>query len=313
VDEILQYLGTHFAAEWAVITGAPIISLVTFAVLGVVQYFIFKAYYHHQLSAKESIISTRDGEIALLERRLEGVGTTTTPVPVLKPDESQPEVLPAEIEKSTTDRPQTDRSVELPIGQFFGRIFNLPKPAIARSESRLQPIARNDDETFRPLHWKSDWEWVSFVGIFKNDPIIQPVDSRETVRPTGPAKRVVARVAYFRENHEAVLELNFGAWLSTLGGETPFQVGDVRYLVLALCEKKNPDQWYALEDCRNTAYSDIGVKLVPLSSAVNLIRIKLLVDGEAVGSPDIAINLADLTTEARKAGGLPLRQSRRRN
>jgi hypothetical protein len=109
------------------------------------------------------------------------------------------------------------------------------------------------------------------------------------------------------------LEINFGAWLSALGGLTPFKVGDVRYLILALCERKKLDVWHAIEDCRNTPSSEIGVKVVPLPSEISLISIKLLVDGEAVRSPDIAVNLADLTMEARKSGGLPLRQSRRRS
>lgn len=301
MDEILQLLVDHFAAEWAVIAGAPIITLVTFAVLGVVQYFAFRAYYHHQLTSKESIISTRDGEIALLVRRLEA-REATTPVPVvLKPQEAQPEervprvASPVEVEKSTSDKPKP--SLDLPIGNFLGRLFNLPKPSIVRSEYRIQPVAKNDDETFRPLQWKSEWEWVALVGIFKNDPIEPPADSRATVRPTGPAERVVARIMYFRDDHQHVLEMNFGAWLSTLGGETPFPLGEVRYLILALCEKNNLDQWHAIEDYRNTSYSDIGVKVVPLPPAVNLIRIKLLVNGEAVGSPDISVKLTDLTEE----------------
>ena len=107
--------------------------------------------------------------------------------------------------------------------------------------------------------------------------------------------------------------MNFGAWLSTLGGETPFPVGDVRYLILALCEQKYPGQWYALEDCRNTAYSEMGVKMVPLSSAVNLIGIKLVVDGEAVGSPDISVQLTDLIAEIKThTAERSLRRSRRR-
>jgi hypothetical protein len=38
MDEVLGYLGAHLSAEWAVITGAPIISLATAAVLGVALY-----------------------------------------------------------------------------------------------------------------------------------------------------------------------------------------------------------------------------------------------------------------------------------
>jgi hypothetical protein len=56
MDEILKYLGTHLAQELAVITGAPIIFLITALVLGAVMYFAMGAYYAHSLSAKDSII-----------------------------------------------------------------------------------------------------------------------------------------------------------------------------------------------------------------------------------------------------------------
>ena len=163
-----------------------------------------------------------------------------------------------EIERSSTDKPkEPDHSFEVNLSPFLGRLFNLPKPSIVRSEYHLQPVAEGDNDVFRPLPWKGAWDWVALVGTFKNDPIVPPADSRESVRPTGSAKKVIARIVYFNRQ-ESALEMNFGVWLSTLGGLTPFKVGDVRYLILALCERKKLNVWYAIEDCRNTPSSRLA-------------------------------------------------------
>jgi hypothetical protein len=180
-----------------VISGAPVIALVTFAVLGVIQYFIFKAYYNHQLSARDSIIASKDSEIALLDRQL-GIGSMLV-LPDLKPQEEPavPSIVPSVEQPPTVNKPQgPDHSIELNLNPFFGRLFNLPKPSIIRSEYHLQSVARGDDDIFRPLPWTGDWDWVALVGTFKNDPIPPPADSRESVRPTGSAKEVVARINY---------------------------------------------------------------------------------------------------------------------
>jgi len=90
MDEVLHFLGTHFAQEWGVITGAPIISFITALVMGVALYFALGAYYKHRLSANEAIIS-------ILRERL-AVGTHQTAVAPENPTQQE------SIESSKADR-----------------------------------------------------------------------------------------------------------------------------------------------------------------------------------------------------------------
>src|SRR5258708_3528272 len=94
MDEILKYLGTHFAQELAVITGAPIISLITTIVLGAILYFAMGAYYAHRLSSKDSIIS-------ILKTRLDAAGSPTQPLPSFVPQTETPGISKPAIEVVT--------------------------------------------------------------------------------------------------------------------------------------------------------------------------------------------------------------------
>lgn len=67
VRQFFEYLGS----EWSVISGAPLTFVVSLALAGVLLWLLASWIYKNRIEDRESRISNKDGEIAILQRRLE--------------------------------------------------------------------------------------------------------------------------------------------------------------------------------------------------------------------------------------------------
>jgi hypothetical protein len=218
---------------------------------------------------------------------LEGRNEDSTPALI-----SSQEALTAFTNASTGKTVGIDESTP----HAFDLTAQMPKPSIIESGTEFKPLGQMVDGTFYPMPWESEWEWMAYVQCFNNEPNPpRPADDyRGTLHPVCAAKRVITRITYFIDQYEGIeRQVNFGTWLNVPSAETSFAVGDVRYLILAICHRRTPDEWRAVEDHRNTAYETLGVRIIPLEYKKVIIRIRLLVDGVAQDEMDEHINFAD--------------------
>jgi hypothetical protein len=229
MDEILKYLGTHFAQEIAVITGAPIISLITVCVLGAIMYFAMGAYYAHRLDTQHSIIS-------LLRTRLEhgDDDSPTQPLPSLVPKTEQPVIAkPALGVAPPTTFIQIPKPKPAPLTSNIvairGQLIMLPENGEPEIDTETGVYRRR----LRGFH--------AFVAIFHNLPLSE--------RNIGPAQNVTASIVYEYKGLQFA-QVTKGIWVEDneewRTNEVDFNPNSVRRLILAREEDKG--QFFALED-----------------------------------------------------------------
>jgi hypothetical protein len=224
MDEILKFLGTHFAQELAVITGAPIITLITTVVLGAIMYFAMGAYYSHSLVAKDSVIE-------ILRARLEhgNSDAPTQPLPSLPPVE-QSASSKATTEATSLKEAPTSEPLIPNIVAVRGQIKWLPKRIDVDNDTGIRRLRRCQ----------------AFIAIFRNLPLPE--------RDIGSAGNVTASIVYDCKGLEFA-EVTKGIWIEEneewRSNKVEFKPDSVRRLILA--RESDIGQFVAHED-----YSDSG-------------------------------------------------------
>lgn len=259
MDEVLHFLGTHFAQEIAVITGAPIISLITICVLGAIMYFGMGIYYAHSLSAKDSIIS-------ILRARLENSDAPTQPLPsaTAQPIHSQsqsPENITTTDQSATTEQTATsapDTTLQLSSVEHSA---DLPDYQLEESSPDFRAVFQDlPNESFRVVNPEKDhFSHVAWVVGFTNRRQYQCIVRARLIF------KVQWRAGAPIYIHRTVVN---GTWLEGTGAEVQLADKETRYLILAVAKITNPAEWLSAEDHRLTAHARLGVEFrsLPLAS-----------------------------------------------
>ena len=255
--KFFTFLGTHFAQEIAVITGAPIISLITICVLGAIMYFGMGIYYAHSLSAKDSIIS-------ILRARLENSDAPTQPLPsaTAQPIHSQsqsPENITTTDQSATTEQTATsapDTTLQLSSVEHSA---DLPDYQLEESSPDFRAVFQDlPNESFRVVNPEKDhFSHVAWVVGFTNLRQFHCI-----VRA-----RLIFKVRWGAKPSYIHREVVNGAWLEGTGPEVELADKETRYLILAVAKVTKPAEWLSVEDHRLTTHSRLGIEFRPLPLA----------------------------------------------